>query len=124
MLKGIHLTLMIGPVVPVVSCATTNFKIKRLNIVRKRPDFRPLRWIPLPAKDGDGGNAIPAPKPTPPLAAPTIAPVSPQQQQSTSPSPPVTPAPTTIMTLGKPVTFGTPVEAPTLKQEMGDDVPF
>ena len=119
-----------GPgVVPVVSCTTTNFKIKRLNIVRKRPDFRVLRWIQLP---GDGGNTIPAPKPTPSLAAPTIAPVSPtplretpKPQQSAAPSPPVSSAPTTIMTLGKPITsLGTPVEPPTLKQEMNDDLPF
>lgn len=84
-----------GPnVAPVVSCNITNFKTRFS--MRKRPDFRVLRWIAL---GGDSGGGLPAPEPAKSLAAP--APVS------------------------KALGIGTPVAEPTLKQEMdGDEVPF
>jgi hypothetical protein len=82
-----------GPnVAPVVSCSTTNFKTRYS--MRKRPDFRVLRWIAL---GGDGGG-LPKPEPAKSLAAPR--PVK------------------------KALDIGTPVAEPTLKQETGDEVPF
>ena len=91
-----------GPnVVPVVSCNTTNFKTRYAT--RKRPDFRVLRWMTL---GGDSGGELPKPEQKT-LAAPTVAP-----KTSLQPA------------IGKPATFGAPVEPPTLKQETGDEVPF
>jgi hypothetical protein len=91
-----------GPnVVPVISCSVTNFKTKFG--VRKRPDFRVLRWMAL----GGGGGGLPKPEPKKFLAAPTVPAV---EQQET--------------TIGKPVAFGTPVTPPTLREETQDEVPF
>jgi hypothetical protein len=53
--------------VPIVSCRSINFPIKRLNIVKKRPDFHILRF----GKLGDGGGGLPAPEAPKPLAPPT-----------------------------------------------------
>jgi hypothetical protein len=90
-----------GPgVAPVVSCSTTNFKTRFS--MRKRPDFRVLRWITL----GDSGEGLPKPEPAKMLATPAAVPKA------------------SLPTIGKPVAFGAPVERPTLKHEMGDDVPF
>lgn len=84
-----------GPnVAPVVSCCVTNFKTRYA--MRKRPDFRVLRWIAL---GGDGSGGLPKPESAKSLAAPTSK--------------------------GKTLGIGTPVAEPTLKQEMdGDSVPF
>ena len=82
-----------GPnVAPVVSCAITNFKTRFS--LRKRPDFRVLRWIAL---GGDGGG-LPKPESAKSLTAPSSG--------------------------GKALGIGTPVAEPTLKQETGDEVPF
>jgi hypothetical protein len=86
--------------VPVVSCCVTNFKTRHFGL-KKRPDFRVLRWITL---DGGGGKPLPAPEKTKTIAAPAAAPTAP----ATTP-------------IGEPVTLGTPIEPPTLKQELGDD---
>jgi hypothetical protein len=84
-----------GPnVVPVVSCNVTNFKTRFS--MRKRPDFRLVRWIAL---GGDSGLPKPAEQKT--LAAPAPAPVK-----------------------KKAVGIGTVVAEPTLKQEANDEIPF
>ena len=84
-----------GPnAVPVVSCSVTNFKTKFGT--RKRPDLRVLRWITL---SDAGGGGLPKPEQPKTIAAPSS-------------------------TIGKPVTFGAPVEPPTINQEMEDEIPF
>jgi hypothetical protein len=90
--------------VPIVSCSTTNFKT-RFGL-RKRPDFRILRWMTLSGK----GASLP-PTEAKPLAPP--APASSAAAPSSAPA-----------TIGEPVTLGTPVDPPTLAQEVDDSVPW
>ena len=93
-----------GPnAVPVVSCSTTLFKTKFGT--RKRPDLRVLRWIEL--KD-DGGGELPKPE---------------QPKQIEQPKP-MKMAAAPASTFGKPLSFGAPLEPPTTKQEMEDEIPF
>jgi hypothetical protein len=102
-------------IVPIVSCRSMNFPIKRLNIVKKRPDFRVLRFTKL----GNGGG-LPAPEAPKPLAPPTAT-----ATPSTS-APPASAAPTSsAQPSGSPTSIGTPVAPTTLSEEMGGDtVPF
>jgi hypothetical protein len=83
-----------GPNVVPVVSCSTT-NFKTRYATRKRPDFRVLRWMTL---GGDSGGELPKPQQKT-IAAPAAAP-------KTS------------------ITFGTPVEPPTLKQETGDEVPF
>jgi hypothetical protein len=115
-----------GPdIAPVVSCSATAFRIARLGIVRKRPDFRVLRWIRL-SDAGDG--RLPAPEAPKPLAGPERA-----EKLAAASNPPVKPAeqsarPDTFASATLTpalVTLGPSVEEPTLAEEMsGDAVPF
>jgi hypothetical protein len=111
-----------GPgVVPVVSCSTTAFRIARLNVTRKRPDFRVVRWITL----GDSGGSLSAPKSPKPLAAPASVekPATPKPAEPPAKPVPEAFAPATLAPA--PVTLGPSVEPPTLAEEMGGDaVPF
>jgi hypothetical protein len=110
--------------VPVVTLGTTPFRIARLNVTKKRPDFRVARWIKLcpdgskpsaPASIAGPSTAQPMAPPTPPASAPVSTPMS------TPAQPPFTPAPATV---SAPTAFGTPVQEPTMAQEMEDTVPF
>jgi hypothetical protein len=95
-------------IVPVVSCHSINFPIKRLNITKKRPDFRVLRFTKL---GNGGGGGLPAPEAPKPLTPPTAA--------SSTPPP-------SERNISTPTTsIGTPVAPTTLSEEMGGDtVPF
>ena len=111
-----------GPVSPVVSCGVTNFPVKRLNIVRKRPNFAVIRWITL----GDGlDQKLPAPKPPRQLEQAPVAPVipdpTPTPVPASAPKPPTTEVPATA--IGTPVTFAS-VSEPSFREEVGDTVPF
>lgn len=55
---------------PIVKCSSTSFPIKRLNIVKKRPDFRVKRFEKFGSNDGGGG--LGSPKPPKPLAPPSV----------------------------------------------------
>src|SRR5262245_7544397 len=91
-------------VVPVVSCRSINFPIKRLNITKKRPDFSVLRFTKL----RNGGGGLPAPEAPKPLTPPTASSSAPQQP-----------------TAAQHNISGTPVAPTTLSEEMGgDSVPF
>jgi hypothetical protein len=113
-----------GPdIAPVVSCSTTAFRIARLNITRRRPDFKVVRWIKL----GDAGGSLPAPEPKP-LAAPTAA-EKPAEKPAAVPKPvepSAKPEAFASVTLAPAsVALGPAVEEPTLAEEMGGDaVPF
>jgi hypothetical protein len=98
--------------VSVASCKVTNFKTRRFGL-KKRPDFRVLRWITL---DGDGSKPLPAPEVKTITAAPVIAPAA--TPAATAPA--VAPTPMIM----KPVTLGKPVAPSTLAQETDDQVPF
>jgi hypothetical protein len=84
-------------IVPVVSCRSINFPIKRLNITKKRPDFSVLRFTKL----GNGGGGLPAPEAPKPLTPPTASSSAPQQHNISTTS------------------IGTPVAPTTLSEEMG-----
>ena len=110
--------------VPVVSLGISPWPIKRLNLMKKKPDFRPLRWIKRP---GSGGGQLPPPEPPPapkwvgpPLPAPAHEPVQPPPAAEVAPKMPIVEAPS----IGTPVTLGEPVSEPTLAEEMRDEVPF
>jgi hypothetical protein len=123
-----------GPnVSPVVSLNVTTF---RTNFgPRKRPDFRIVRWLTLSA-DVLPGPDRPTAVPTPaigrhePVAAPTIAPVGKPAPAPAAATPAAAPAaaatlaPALAATVREGVTLGTPVDPPTLKEEMRDDLPF
>src|SRR5262249_34825725 len=103
-------------IVPVVSCRSMNFPIKRLNIVKKRPDSRVLRFTKL----GGGNGGLPAPEAPKPLAPPTA---------STPPSASSTPPPSAASTPSaqqsrSPMAISTPVAPLTLAEEVNDTVPF
>jgi hypothetical protein len=114
-----------GPdVTPVVTLHTMPFRIARLNITRKRPDFRVVRWIKL----GDaGGDSLPTPEAPKPLAGPELAPaekpavalVKPAAQGSSAGPGPETFASATLRP--PPVVLGSAVQEPTLAEEMGGE---
>jgi hypothetical protein len=122
-----------GPnVSPVVSLGVMTF---RTNFgPKKRPDFRIVRWTRL-SPDVLPGPDRPTAAPTPaigryePIATPTIAPVD---QPATAraaataavPAAAAQPAPALAATVREDVTLGTPIDPPTLKEEMADDLPF
>lgn len=116
-------------VVPIVSCRWRNFPIKRLNIVKKRPDFAVLRFTKLGGDDG----GLPAPEAPKPLNPPTTStpPASPTSSSapSTPSSAPSTPqtspreAATLVPTSSLPP-ISTPVAPTTLAEETADAVPF
>jgi hypothetical protein len=95
-----------GPdIAPVVALCTTPFRINRLNITRKRPDFRVKRWIKL----GGGGGGLPAPEGPKPLAGP-----EPAQEPAAAPNSPAEPTAQESSGGPTPETFET----------NGDAVPF
>jgi hypothetical protein len=109
-----------GPdIAPVITLGTTPFRIARLNITRKRPDFKVLRWIKL----GDGGGNLPAPDAPKPLAGPesakpAAAPKPVEQAPSAKAFAPATLTPASVA-------LGPAVSEPSLAEEMGGDaVPF
>jgi hypothetical protein len=117
-----------GPnVSPVVSLGVTTF---RTNFgPKKRPDFRIVRWTRL-SPDVLSGPDRPIAAPTPaigrhePIATPTIAPVD---QPAPAPAAATAAVQSTLAlaaAVREEVTLGTPVDPPTLKQEMEDDLPF
>jgi len=121
-----------GPnVSPVVSLNVTTF---RTNFgPKKRPDFRIVRWIRL-SPDVLPGPERPTAAPTPAIgrpepATPTIASVD---QPAAAPAAATAAVPTAAAQSGSAlaagvregVTLGTPVDSPTLKEEMADDLPF
>jgi hypothetical protein len=101
---------------PVVSCGLTNFPIKRLNIVRKRPDFRVLRWITL----GDGGK-LPPSQPPKQLEQAPVAPAIPDPTPALASEP--KPIEVPAAAIDTPVAFAS-VSEPSLREEIGDDIPF
>jgi hypothetical protein len=122
-----------GPnVSPVVSLGVTTF---RTNFgPKKRPDFRIVRWARL-SSDVLPGPDRPTAAPTPaigrhePVASPTIAPVdqpapAPAGATAAVPAAAAQSAPALAAAGREDVTLGTPVEPPTLKEEMEDDLPF
>ena len=82
---------------PIVACHSALMKSRFNPHGIRRPDFRVVRWIDLGGGDGGG---LPKPEPMKPLPAPEAA------------------------TIGKPVTLGTPITPPTLKEEVEDNMPF
>src|SRR5262245_21888547 len=101
-------------IVPIVSCRSINFPIKRLNIVKKRPDFRVLRFTKL----GGSNGRLPAPETPKPIAPPTA---------STPPSTPSTPPAAAAFTASaqqsrSPMAISTPVPPLTLAEEVNDTV--
>jgi hypothetical protein len=123
-----------GPnVSPVVSLGVTTFRTNFGS--KKRPDFRIVRWLTLSA-DVLPGPDRPSAAPTPaigrhePVATPTIAPVekpSPALAAATQAAAPAAAAQSAFAlaaAVREGVTLGTPVDPPTLKEEMGDDLPF
>jgi hypothetical protein len=109
-----------GLVSPVVSCGVTNFPIKRLNIVRKRPDFRVLRWVTL----GDGfDQKLPPPKPPKQLEQAPVAPVIPDPAPASAPEQKMPTMEAQATTIGAPVTFAS-VSEPSLREEIDDTIPF
>src|SRR5262249_54188324 len=97
-------------IVPVVSCRSINFPIKRLNITKKRPDFSVLRFTKL----RNGGAGLSAPEAPKPLTPPTASSSTPQQPPSVS-----TAAQRNIS--ASTTSIGTPVAPTTLSEEMGGD---
>src|SRR5262249_38060310 len=77
-------------IVPVVSCRSINFPIKRLNITKKRPDFSVLRFTKL-GNAGGGLLAPGAPKPLTPRTASSSAPQQPTAAQHNISGTPVAP---------------------------------
>jgi hypothetical protein len=122
-----------GPnVSPVVSLGVTTF---RTNFgPKKRPDLRIVRWLTLSA-DLLPGPDRPTAAPIPigrhePVATPAIAPVDKPAPAPAAAGPAAAPAaaaqsaPALAAAVREGVTLGTPVDPPTLKEEMGDDLPF
>ena len=123
-----------GPnVSPVVSLGVTTF---RTNFgPKKRPDFRIVRWITLSA-DVLPGPDRPTAAPTPAIgrhdavATSTIAVVDQPAPAPAAATPAAAPAaaaqsaPTLAAAVREGVTLGTPVDPPSLKEEMADDLPF
>jgi len=106
-----------GPVSPVVSCSVTNFPIKRLNIVRKRPNFRVLRWITL-----DGGK-LPPSQPPKQLEQAPVAPAIPDPAPASTPEPKTPTIEVPATAIGTPVAFAS-VSEPSLQEQTGDTIPF
>jgi hypothetical protein len=94
-------------IAPVVSLCSTPFRITRLNITRKRPDFPVKQWIKL----GDAGGDLPAPEAPKPLAGPESAEKPAAAAAGQGSMRPVLEA----------ATLGPSVEPPTLQEEMGGD---
>ena len=122
-----------GPnVSPVVSLGVTTF---RTNFgPKKRPDFRIVRWTRL-SPDVLPGPDRPTAAPTPaigryePVATPTIAPVdrpapAPAAATAAVPAAAAQSPPALAAAVREGTTLGTPVDPPTLKEEMEDDLPF
>jgi hypothetical protein len=110
---------------PIVTLGIAPFRIAWLNVVKKRPDLKVVRWIKFGG--GGGGDKLPvdpSPLTSPSMvsAQPTAAPISTVVSPPTTPVQPlVTPAPATVTT---PAAFGTPVKEPTMREEVGDTIPF
>src|SRR5262245_50000119 len=122
-----------GPnVSPVVSLGVTTFRTSFGP--KKRPDFRIVRWTRLSPEWLPGPDRRPPP-PTPaigrhePVATATIAPVdqpapAPAAATADVPAAAAQSAPALAAAGREEVTLGTPVDPPTLKEEMKDDLPF
>jgi hypothetical protein len=123
-----------GPnVSPVVSLGVTTFPTHFGP--KKRPDFRSVRWLTLsadvlPGPDRRSAAPTPAIGQHEPVATSTIAPVekpAPAPAAATQAAAPAAAAHSAFPLAGavrEGVTLGAPVDPPTLKEEMGDDLPF
>jgi hypothetical protein len=117
----------------VVSLGVTTF---RTNFgPKKRPDFRIVRWTRLspdvlPGPDRSIAAPTPAVGRYEPVATPTIAPVDQPAPAPAAGTPAAAPAaaaqsaPALAAAVREGVTLGMPVDPPSLKEEMADDLPF
>jgi hypothetical protein len=102
---------------------------------KKRPDFRIVRWTRLspdvlPGPDRSIAAPTPAVGRYEPVATPTIAPVDQPAPAPAAGTPAAAPAaaaqsaPALAAAVREGVTLGMPVDPPSLKEEMADDLPF
>jgi hypothetical protein len=108
---------------PVVALSVTTFKSANFG-PRKRPDFRPVRWLALSADVLPQPKAAPAIEHQKAVAAPPVAPATPPTPEpKPTPAPAAAQAPASVLG-GQTMTLGEEVDEPTLREERKDDLPF